>query len=73
MYGGRNVNIVFPNGSINPWHAFSVVEDVGPTVKAVYIDGTAHCANMYPPRDSDPPQLTAARVEVTALIGKWVA
>lgn len=74
-YGGRNVtgtNIVFPNGSIDPWHALSVLTDIGSSVHAVYITGTAHCANMYPPRDSDPPGLTAARVEISTLIGTWL-
>ncbi len=76
FYGGKNVtgtNIVFPNGSIDPWHALSITQDAGPTLKAVLIQGTAHCANMYPPRDSDPPELTAARVEVSSLVGKWVS
>ncbi len=75
FYGGRNVtgtNIVFPNGSIDPWHALSVLTDIGSTVHARYITGTAHCANMYPPRDSDLQELTAAREEISALIGQWL-
>lgn len=75
FYGGRNVtgtNIVFPNGSIDPWHALSIITNLGPTVEAVYINGTAHCANMYPPRPSDPAGLTEARATISALIGKWV-
>jgi hypothetical protein len=76
FYGGKNVtgtNIVFPNGSIDPWHALSITSNLGATVKAVFIEGTAHCANMYPPRDSDLQQLTAARDTVTTLIGQWLA
>ena len=76
FYGGKNVtgtNIVFPNGSIDPWHALSITADLGSTVKALFINGTAHCANMYPPRDSDLQQLQKARDSVTALIGQWLA
>ena len=75
FYGGRNVtgtNIVFPNGSIDPWHALSILEDIGSSVKAVFITGTAHCANMYPPRDADLAALTSARAEITNIIGTWL-
>jgi serine protease 16 len=44
--GGRNIsgtNIVFPNGSIDPWHALGVLEtESGSGNEAIYIDGTAH-------------------------------
>ena len=29
--------------------------------EAIYIEGTAHCANMYPEREDDPQQLKQAR------------
>lgn len=35
--------------------------------------GTAHCANMYPDSEDDPPQLVSARQQVSGLIGKWLA
>lgn len=76
LYGGRNVtgtNIVFPNGSIDPWHALSIVKDIGDTLKALFIQGTAHCANMYPPRNSDPAGLTSARDTISSLLAKWLA
>lgn len=75
VYGGRNVtgsNIVFPNGSIDPWHALSIVKDVR-SLKALFINGTAHCANMYPPRLSDRVDLNLARLAISTLVGQWVA
>ena len=55
-YGGRDniprnaTNIVFPNGSIDPWHALGVLEcRPASSLVAVFINGTAHCANMYIP------------------------
>ncbi len=40
-------NIVFPNGDIDPWHALSVLQNLSPSVTAILIHGTAHCADMY--------------------------
>ena len=76
-YGGRvNIprnatNIVFPNGSIDPWHALGVLESTGSLV-AVFINGTAHCANMYPPSPKDLPGLVKARAIITATIQEWL-
>ena len=77
-YGGKDIpknvtNIVFPNGSIDPWHALGVTESISESLIAIFIKGTAHCANMYPPRDNDPPALTAAREKITQQIGLWLS
>ena len=77
-YGGKDIpknvtNIVFPNGSIDPWHALGVTESISESLIAIFIKGTAHCANMYPPRDSDPPALTVAREMITQQIGRWLS
>ena len=63
-YGARHVeglNITMPNGSMDPWHALSVVngtdpfyesgssQETTPGVAIVEIDGTAHCRDMYAP------------------------
>lgn len=76
LYGGKNIpkgttNIVFPNGSIDPWHALGVLESSGSLV-AVFINGTAHCANMYPPSPHDLPSLVKARATISATIGDWL-
>jgi len=64
FYGGYGLKVrkvLFPNGSIDPWHALGVTKDLSPDSKALYINGTAHCADMYPQSDKDPKQLTDAR------------
>ena len=76
-YGGKDIpknvtNIVFPNGSIDPWHALGVTENISESLIAIFIKGTAHCANMYPPKDSDLPELIAAREMITQQIGLWL-
>lgn len=78
FYGGKNIptnvtNIVFPNGSIDPWHVLGITQNITDQLPAIFINGTAHCANMYPPSSSDLPGLTSARVEISALIGSWIS
>ncbi|KAG7471076.1 hypothetical protein MATL_G00120580 [Megalops atlanticus] len=74
-YGGYNIHttrIVFPNGSIDPWHALGITQDISDDLPAVFIHGTAHCANMYPARSQDLPQLALARDHVYLLLQKWL-
>ncbi|XP_068977754.1 putative serine protease K12H4.7 [Bombus flavifrons] len=75
LYGGldlKTTNVVFVHGSIDPWHVLGITKSPNPQIPAIYIDGTAHCANMYPPSKNDPLQLKAARVEVGHLIDEWL-
>ncbi|TRY99904.1 hypothetical protein DNTS_004337 [Danionella cerebrum] len=75
-YGGydiRSSRIVFPNGSIDPWHALGVTQDISPELPAVFIKGTAHCANMYPSQPGDLPQLRLARDRIFILLQRWLA
>merc|ERR1712172_223130 len=74
-YGGLDIaisNVVFVHGSIDPWHAMGIIQSNRTKSPAIYIEGTAHCANMYPASDSDPPQLTEARTKIGQLIKQWV-
>ena len=74
MYGAKNIqvsNVVFVHGSFDPWHALGITEDNGANT-AILIPGTAHCANMYPASQNDPPQLKQARQTVGKLIAKWL-
>lgn len=75
-YGGLKLpgsKIALPNGSIDPWHAMGITNITGTQADVIYIDGTAHIADMCPPSDQDPPQLVAAREKIARLIGKWLS
>lgn len=75
-YGARYLKakrIVFPNGSVDPWHAVGLIKDLNKDAPAIFIQGTAHCANMYPPSSKDPPQLTKARQQIADLLKAWLA
>lgn len=74
-YGGWNISttrVVFPNGQLDPWHAMSVTKDISAEATAIYIFGTAHCADMYPDDYLDPPQLSEARDRIANLIDDWL-
>jgi hypothetical protein len=43
--GGSQIagtKIVMPNGSIDPWHALSVLNTTNTGIVPIFIDGTAH-------------------------------
>ncbi|KHJ75229.1 serine carboxypeptidase S28 [Oesophagostomum dentatum] len=76
FYGGidfyRGTNVVIPNGSIDPWHALGKYSSNDPSVVYHLINGTAHCADMYPAREQDPPDLVATRKLIEKNIEKWL-
>nr|XP_012604940.1 putative serine protease K12H4.7 isoform X2 [Microcebus murinus] len=75
FYGGLNVTgskIVFANGSIDPWHALGVIKDISEDLLAVYIEGEAHCANLYPAQNNDSVELTHAREKIFEFLQKWL-
>lgn len=57
FYGGRSIRektskTFFLNGSVDPWHALGeTTPSHSLSVPVVFIKGTAHCADLYPPRD----------------------
>lgn len=76
LYGGLDIEVsrvVFIQGTLDPWHVLGLTKSskVGNTV--ILINGTAHCANMYPPSQNDSVQLINARNEIEGLIGKWLS
>ncbi|XP_054156710.1 putative serine protease K12H4.7 [Oppia nitens] len=63
-YGGfrPNVtNVVFPNGSTDPWKALGVLKDLNNSTRALYIHGTSHASDLFQPLTTDPQELTDAR------------
>jgi hypothetical protein len=75
-YGGYDYEgsrVVFVNGQVDPWHALSFTGRApNEFTETIFIEGTAHCADMYPTTQSDLPQLTRARTLVHNLISNWI-
>jgi len=75
-YGGDKTagsRILFVNGSIDPWHFLSVLKAMGDDEQAIFIDGTAHCANMGSDKASDTKALTDARAQIAKQVTAWLA
>jgi pimeloyl-ACP methyl ester carboxylesterase len=82
-YGALDIetsNTFFPNGNVDPWHALGVSGQTvgvgpvyGPSTYSVLINGTAHCADMYPPLATDAPGLTAARNTLMGYLTTWLS
>ncbi|VDM41706.1 unnamed protein product [Toxocara canis] len=74
-YGGRDyfygTNVLFTNGNIDPWCALSKYDGTG-SVTTIMINGTAHCADTYPPREQDAPGLASARQLAEEKIAEWL-
>jgi len=74
-YGGKNLDVdkvVFVQGSIDPWHAMGVTEDLSDDAPAIFINGTSHCADMYNDKDGDPLELIEARLRIGELVDQWI-
>ncbi|KAK3914100.1 Putative serine protease, partial [Frankliniella fusca] len=75
LYGDLHIqanHIVFAHGSTDPWHALGITKTIHKGAPAIYIKDTAHCAVMYPSRESDLPQLKEARKTIRSLVANWL-
>nr|BAN20353.1 prolylcarboxypeptidase, putative [Riptortus pedestris] len=75
IYGDLHLKVkrvLFVHGSIDPWHALGIISSQNPDAPAVFIKGTAHCANMYPSKNDDLPQLKEARKTEIHYLKLWL-
>merc|ERR1711872_825561 len=74
-YGGLNPdvsNVVYVHGTIDPWHAMGILDDISDSATAILITGTSHCNDMYDDRPGqDLPELVEARKQVGQLVAQW--
>ncbi|GAB0089661.1 putative serine protease F56F10.1 [Sergentomyia squamirostris] len=64
----KATNVIYIHGSVDPWHTLGLTESNDVHVRTLFINGTAHCANMYEPRQEDLPQLREARLTIRNFI-----
>lgn len=78
FYGSTGLadpKVILPNGSIDPWHILGVLPETAvahPGQLAVLINGTAHCADLYPSSADDPLSLKDARAKIVAAIASFI-
>ncbi|PIO67542.1 hypothetical protein TELCIR_10700, partial [Teladorsagia circumcincta] len=74
-YGGKykykGTNVIMTQGSLDPWHALGN-KSCDPSNNCYLIEGTAHCADMYPARSEDVPALKETRTKMEKIIEKWL-
>jgi hypothetical protein len=66
-YGGNQpagTRVVFPNGSLDPWHVLSVLSSKSSSLVPILINGTSHCTDLHASSPTDSPALQAARAQV---------
>uniref|UniRef100_A0A0N5BCB7 Serine protease K12H4.7 n=1 Tax=Strongyloides papillosus TaxID=174720 RepID=A0A0N5BCB7_STREA len=77
FYGGakgfKGTNVILPNGLVDPWHALGVLNRTNERNYPVIIEGTAHCADMYPSSSEDLPSLTKARKIIRDTLARILA
>jgi Serine carboxypeptidase S28 len=68
----QGTNVVFANGSEDPWHALSVYHPLNVNVTSVLIDGTSHCKDMFAEGKADTDALKAGRKQIKAVLDSWL-
>jgi hypothetical protein len=77
-YGALEItveNVTFPSGTIDPWHALAIKNTTSlrsSTASSVYIEGTAHCADMYHPSENDSAQMVWAHAKIEANVERYL-
>ncbi|RHY98278.1 hypothetical protein DYB37_008106 [Aphanomyces astaci] len=79
FYGALDIavdNVVFPSGTIDPWHALAVQNSTHLATSsshAIFIEGTAHCADMRARNATkDSGHLVWARQQIAAAVASYV-
>ena len=65
-------NIIFSNGTLDPWHAGGVLEQVSDETISIFIENSAHHLDLRLPNEADPKSLTEARQTEIEWIAKFI-
>ncbi|CAG2108608.1 unnamed protein product [Medioppia subpectinata] len=74
-YGGlkpKVTNVVFPNGSLDPYHALSVLHDLNNSTKAVVIENYSHGGDMWGSTPKDTQSLRNAHKLIEQQIAEYI-
>ncbi|XP_046563132.1 thymus-specific serine protease-like [Haliotis rubra] len=69
----KNTNIVYSQGSFDPFYKYGFRTDPNPGAHVVVINGAGHIPIMATPAATDTAALTQARARIRQLIGQWIS
>jgi len=71
-------NLIWSNGGLDPWHGGGFLwntlnkHEEGREIHRFFMPHGAHHLDLRGPHPSDPPNVTATRVEQEAIIKGWI-
>ncbi|XP_071057007.1 putative serine protease K12H4.7 [Onthophagus taurus] len=65
--------VVSVHGTVDPWHALGVLEDINEDAPVIVVEGTSHCADLSSISENDLPQLREAKLRVQQYIRQWIS
>ncbi|CAG2109557.1 unnamed protein product, partial [Medioppia subpectinata] len=74
-YGGKRpniTNVVLTNGSLDPWKASGILEDLNNSTKTALIEGGAHVSDFWGSKPTDSQSLKNARKLIEQQIGEYL-
>lgn len=72
LFDPSTKNILFTNGSTDPWSTLSITDNSKNTNIATYvIDGAAHCDDLRGSKNQDSQELKTSRTLFTKMVNSW--
>ena len=79
-YAGKETHatkVIYTNGHEDPWRGASLLPGESENPESIYIDiicdDCAHCVDLGQVKETDAPELTAARAQITEQFKQWLA
>ncbi|XP_046555493.1 putative serine protease K12H4.7 [Haliotis rubra] len=69
----KNTNIVYTQGSFDPWGKYGFNTDPNPGAHVIIINGGGHTPDMGAPAATDIAGVTQARARIRQLIRQWIS
>lgn len=65
-------NVIFTQGSVDPWRSLGVMEDLNDDALAIVIEGASQANDLGPVHDYDSPALVVAKEEIQQIVREWL-
>lgn len=65
--------VISIHGSVDPWHAIGLLEDLHEEAPAILVPGYSHCADLSSISSSDSEAMRNAKQTAKDLIAKWIS